>query len=123
MAYFAELDSTNTVIRVLSVSNDNCPDPAPDNEQQGIAFLESLGLGANWKQTSYHGTFRLRYAGPGYSYDPINDVFIEPQPFPSWTLDENFQWQPPIAYPTDGGIYVWNDEEENWMPVVSDEGP
>lgn len=78
MAYFAELDNNNIVLRVLAVSNQDAPDPAPDNEQQGIDFLASLGLGTNWKQTSYNGNFRGKYAGIGDTYDPINDVFVSP---------------------------------------------
>jgi hypothetical protein len=115
MAYFAELDQNSVVLRVLSVSNDNCPDPAPDNEQQGIDFLASLGLGTNWKQTSYHGNFRKQYAGIGYTYDADADVFVSPSPFPSWSLDDNYDWQPPVAYPSDGGVYVWNEEEQEWV--------
>lgn len=117
MAYFAELDASNKVLRVLSVSNDNCPDPAPDNEQQGIDFLASLGLGANWKQTSYHGNFRKQYAGIGYEYDADNDVFIAPQPFPSWSLNDDFDWVAPVPYPTDGEIYSWDEETESWVAV------
>lgn len=75
MAHFAELDENNRVLRVLVVSNDDAPDPAPDNEALGIAFLESLGLGSNWKQTSYSGSFRGKYAGIGDVYDPVTDTF------------------------------------------------
>lgn len=77
MAHFAELDENNKVIRVLVVSNENAPEPSPENsEPKGIAFLESLGFGSNWKQTSYNGNFRGKYAGIGDIYDPINDIFI-----------------------------------------------
>ena len=115
MAHFAELDSNNVVLRVLVVSNDNAPDPAPNNEQQGIDFLESLGLGNNWKQTSFNSNFRAHYAGPGFSYDPVNDVFVAPQPYPSWTLDENFDWQPPVARPI--GNYVWDEATLAWVEL------
>jgi hypothetical protein len=115
MAYFAELDPNNVVLRVLSVSNDNCPDPAPDNEQQGIDFLASLGLGTSWKQTSYHGNFRKQYAGIGYTYDADADVFVSPSPFPSWSLDENYDWQAPVPYPSDGESYVWDEEDQAWI--------
>lgn len=76
MAHFAELDEQGFVLRVLVVSNNDAPDPAPSNSEPfGIAFLESLGLGANWKQTSYSGSFRSKYAGIGDFYDPVLDIF------------------------------------------------
>lgn len=118
MAYMAQLDDNNTVTRVLSVSNNDCPDPAPANEAQGAAFLESLGLGANWKQTSYNGTFRKNYAGIGYTYDAARDAFIAPQPFASWVLnEETCRWEAPVAYPTDGGQYTWDEETLSWVAV------
>jgi len=124
MAYFAELDENNVVLRVLSVSNDDCPDPAPDNEQQGIDFLAGLGLGSNWKQTSYNATFRKNYAGIGFVFDAVRDAFIAPQPFASWVLDEaTCQWQPPVPYPSDGNFYVWNEETEEWSPAPESETP
>jgi hypothetical protein len=119
MAYMAQLDNNNVVLQVLSVSNNDCPDPAPDNEAQGAAFLESLGLGSNWKQCSYNGTFRKQYAGIGYTYDAVADVFVAPQPFPSWTLDENHDWQPPVAMPTEGGPYMWDEDTLTWLAVTA----
>jgi hypothetical protein len=82
MAHFAHIDN-NIVKRVIVISDDNCPDPAPDNEQQGQAFIANvLGLAGEWKQTSYNGNFRGRYAGLGYTYDPNLDEFVAP-PEPS----------------------------------------
>jgi hypothetical protein len=78
MAYMAQLDDNNTVIRVLSVSNNDCPDPAPANEAQGAAFLEALGLGGNWKQCSFNANFRGAYPGAGWTYDAELDKFIAP---------------------------------------------
>ena len=69
---------------------------------------------ATWIQTSYTGSIRKQYAGIGYTYDVTNDVFIVPQPFKSWSLDENFDWQSPTPYPTDGQIYQWNEETTSW---------
>jgi hypothetical protein len=86
MAHFAQIDQNNVVGRIIVISNDDCPDPAPNNEQQGQAFIaEVLGLSGTWLQTSYHGNFRGRYAGAGYTYDPAIDEFVapskpEPQP-------------------------------------------
>ena len=84
MAYFAELDETNTVLRVISVSNDVCGEPTlafPDTCAAGRAFIaNTLKLGGVWKQTSYNGNFRGTYAGIGYTYDAVNDVFVSPTP-------------------------------------------
>jgi hypothetical protein len=83
MAHFAELDSENVVLRVIVISDTDCPDPAPDNEAAGQAFIaDVLKLAGEWKQTSYNGNFRGRYAGIGYTYDPDLDEFVAP-PEPS----------------------------------------
>ena len=115
MAYFARLDETNTVLEVLAVSNNDAPDPAP-NDQAGNDFLNSLGLVGRWIQTSFNHRIRKQYAGIGYTYDEIADVFIAPQPFPSWTLDDNHDWQPPVPYPVDGN-YRWDETTLNWVSV------
>lgn len=79
MAHFAELDEHNTVLRVIVISNDIVPDPAPDNEQAGIDFIhDTLNIEGTWKQCSYSGSFRGAYPGQGWKYDPINDVFVTP---------------------------------------------
>ena len=77
-----------------------------------------------WLQTSYNTSggkhpegrpLRKNYAGIGYTYDPVRDAFIPPQPYASWTLDEETcQWQSPVAMPTDGKQYVWNEETLQW---------
>jgi hypothetical protein len=78
MAHFAELDSNNVVLRVIVVDNKDTSD-AFGNEKEyiGAAFCERI-LGGTWKQTSYNGTFRGKYAGVGYTYDAVNDVFVAP---------------------------------------------
>ena len=83
MAHFARVDEQNVVREVIVISDDVAPDPAPDNEQQGQAYIaDVLGLAGEWKQTSYNGNFRGRYAGLGYTYDPDLDEFVAP-PEPS----------------------------------------
>ena len=123
MAHFAEIDSNNIVQRVLVVH---------DNDQhRGHDFLsKDLGLGGTWIQTSYNtrgnrhvlsGTpLRGNYAGVGYKYDPVNDVFIPPQPFPNWTvaLSTNWVWAPPTPYPTDGNIYMWDESKLSWILTI-----
>ena len=81
-----------------------------------------------WIQTSYrtHGgqhpegtPLRKNYAGIGYSYDAGRDAFIPPKPFASWTLnDTTCLWDAPVAMPTDGKVYTWNEETVNWVEVV-----
>jgi len=86
MAHFAEIDDNKVVGRIIVISDDDCPDPAPDNEAAGQAFIaDVLGLSGTWLQTSYNGNFRGRYAGAGYTYDPAIDEFVpppEPEPEP-----------------------------------------
>ena len=79
MAHFARVDEQNVVREVIVISDDVAPDPAPDNESAGRAFIANvLGLAGEWKQTSYNGNFRGRYAGLGYTYDPDLDEFVPP---------------------------------------------
>ena len=107
MAHFAELEENNIVTRVLVVSN--------DLEHRGADFLANdLGLGGNWIQTSYNNNIRKQYAGIGYSYDPVADVFIAPQPYPSWSLDADHNWQPPTPMPTEG-MWYWSEPEQAWI--------
>jgi len=61
---------------------------------------------------------RYNYAGIGYKYDSVRDAFIPPQSFPSWTLDETAcVWVAPVQYPTDGGVYTWNESITAWSLV------
>ena len=78
-----------------------------------------------WVQTSYNTRggqhpegrpLRKNYAGVGYSYDRQKDAFIPPQPFPSWTLnDETCLWNAPVPYPEDGELWYWNEDLQNWV--------
>ena len=127
MAHFAELDQNNVVTQVIVVGNDTIDNlPFPESESVGVAFCQSLlGAETRWAQTSYNANFRYNYAGIGYTFDPApapNGAFIPPKPYPSWLLDTNtFQWQPPVPYPTDGGIYTWDEDTQTWIPVPPSE--
>ena len=81
-----------------------------------------------WVQTSYNtrggvhtlgGTpLRKNYAGIGYTYDRVRDAFIPPQPYASWTLNEDTcLWDAPVAYPDDGNMYTWDEATTNWVEV------
>jgi hypothetical protein len=113
MAHFAEIDNDGIVLQVLVV-----PD---QQEHRGQEFLANdLELGGTWIQTSYNNNIRKQYAGIGFKYDEINDVFIAPQPFPSWILNDNHDWEAPKPKPDDGLVYIWNEEELEWEPFVND---
>jgi hypothetical protein len=108
MAHFAEIDENNIVTRVLVVDN--------SEQHRGQEFLaEDMGLGGRWIQTSYNNNFRKQFAGIGYTYDEVNDVFITPQPYASWTLDSNFDWQAPVPYPNDDNEYYWDEATLSWI--------
>jgi len=92
-------------------------------------FIQTGALGdpAGWIQTSYntHGgqhpedrPLRKNYAGIGYAYDSQRDAFIPPQPYPSWTLNETTcLWDCPVAMPTEGGPFTWNEANQSWDAV------
>tara|TARA_R100001015_G_C4623500_1_gene181332 strand:- start:1423 stop:1812 length:390 start_codon:yes stop_codon:yes gene_type:complete len=121
MAHFAKLGVGNIVEKVAVVNND-----VATTEQAGIDFLNTLYKTRDvWKQTSYNtregvhilgGTpFRKNYAGAGYTYDQTRDAFIPPKPYPSWTFNETTCiWDCPVAYPTDGNLYKWNETNQTW---------
>lgn len=90
MAHFAQLDDSNTVQQVIVISDEHCPDPAPDNEAAGQQYIaDVLGLSGTWRQTSYNSTFRVHYAGVGYTYDAARDAFIAPEPPNAIGFDDN----------------------------------
>lgn len=107
MSHWAEIDNNNKVIRVL-VGDNNDP-----NGDEGYQWLID-NLGGTWIQTSYNHNIRKQYAGVGFTYDAINDVFIAPQPFASWSLDENFDWQPPTPKPEEG-FWYWDEDSLSWL--------
>ena len=106
MAHFAEINLDNQVLRVIVV--------ADEHETNGTEWCHNL-LGGTWVQTSYNNRIRKQYAGIGFTYDPDADVFVAPQPYPSWTLDANHDWQPPTPKPE--GDYSWNEEELEWVAI------
>jgi len=117
MAHFAQLDGNNIVTQVLVVDNSEILDDSNvEQESLGVTFLQNLlGSDTTWKQTSYNGNIRKNYAGIGYTYDADRDAFISPQPFASWSLNETTcLWDAPVAYPTDGNYYTWNEATLSW---------
>ncbi len=128
MAHFVEINALHEVINGV-VLDDNQALDASGNEVESIGakYLHDM-FGGTWLRTSYNtyggvhklgGTpFRKNYAGIGYTYDAAKDAFIPPQPWPSWTLNEDTcQWEAPTAYPDDGKMYIWNEETTSWDEV------
>ena len=120
MAHFARLNEENIVVRVSVVNNEVITDSdGNEQEQLGIEFLTNLNGGGWYKQTSYSGSIRKNYAGVGYQYDATRDAFIPPQPYPSWTLNEDTcQYEAPTPYPTDGLMYTWNEDTTSWVETT-----
>ena len=105
MAHFAKLN--NNIVTEVIVAEKN--------------FINSGLVGDEflWVQTSYNGNFRKNYAGVGFTYDKSKDAFIPPKPYASWTLvEDTCQWTAPVAYPTDGKGYEWDEATTNWTEVV-----
>lgn len=123
MAHYAFLDANNVVVKVITGVDENVTKLNGDVEVGGSTEAweqyyenQSWHSGFTCKRTSYNSNFRGRYAGIGDTYDLINDVFITPQPFPSWTFDENYDWQPPTPKPE--GNYAWFEPNRVWIEII-----
>jgi len=106
MSHFAKIDSNNIVTEIIVAEQD---------------FINSGAVGDSflWVQTSYNNNFRKNYAGVGFTYDKTRDAFYAPQPYPSWTLNEDTcLWEAPVAYPDDDKMYKWNEETQSWDEVT-----
>lgn len=104
MSHFAKIDN-NIVTEVIVAEQD---------------FINSGAVGDSflWVQTSYNNNFRKQFCGVGYTYDKVNDVFVEPKPFESWILNASHDWEAPIAYPDDGKEYTWDEATTSWKEVT-----
>lgn len=109
MAHWAEIDKNNIVLRVTVGDNS---DP---NGDEGYQWLVD-NLGGRWIKTSYNNNIRGIYAGVNYSYNEEEDIFVQPQPYPSW-IRKGSLWEAPVEYPEDGGTYNWNEENISWSLV------
>jgi hypothetical protein len=157
MAHFAELESktdptgftsdTHLIVkRVIVVGNDveTSDGPLGENDMHvdGETWCQNFFGSGTWKQTSYNNNFRKQYAGKGLRYDESKDKFIAPQPYASWSLNSNEDWQAPVANPTvitygdntpynsidwdepnlrwvayddQNNQFVWNPESSSWI--------
>ena len=109
MAHYTFLDKNNIVTEVITGIDETELIEGLDTESWYSNFR-----GQTCKRTSYNNNIRKQYAGIGFTYDAVNDVFISPQPYPSWALDNEFNWQPPTAMPTEG-MWYWNEAEQVWV--------
>ena len=126
MAHFAELESktdptgftsdTHLVVkRVVVVANDYV---SSDEHEDGETWCINFFGGGAWKQTSYNNNFRKQYAGIGFVYNESKNKFLSPQPYDSWSLDSNDNWQSPVTYPNgDQSAYIigWDEDNLRWL--------
>ena len=127
MAHYAFINENNIVTEVIVGKHEDDTTDLPEGFADWEAWYADF-RGQTCKRTSYNtianthtgdGTpFRGNYAGIGFTYDTENDVFYPPQPYPSWVLNETtWTWDAPVAYPTDGEAYIWNENQGNWELV------
>jgi hypothetical protein len=110
MAHYAFLDENNIVTEVIvGVDETELIDGLTPEIWYG-SFR-----GQTCVRTSYNNNIRKQYAGIGWSYNSEADVFVSPQPFSSWTLDSNHDWQPPAQRPE--GDFYWDEEELAWVEI------
>jgi len=125
MAHFAELNSSNEVLRVVVISNEDIDANGGDQHADAETFVASIvpyGTGGvAWKQTSYNNNFRKRYAGAGNIYDASKDKFILPQPYSSWSLDASDDWKAPVTFPnttevdSKAVLILWDEDNLKWL--------
>ena len=125
MAAFAQVDRNNWVTQVVVIDN--------SDEPKATSYIrKELKLFGEWIQTSYNTRGNIHYgsdgkpddkpplrgnfAKVGYKYDRENDVFYAPQPFPSWIIsaETNWEWEPPVPAPQDGQPYIWDESNKTW---------
>ena len=112
MAHYAYLDNDNVVVAVIVGKDESELIDGLDTES-----YYALGTNYTVKRTSYNGNIRKQFAGIGYRYDAVADVFIAPQPYLSWSLDKNFDWQAPKPKPD--GKHYWDEDTLSWIEIES----
>jgi hypothetical protein len=110
MAHYAFLDENNIVTEVIVGVDETEMIEGKSPETWYSQFRNQKCV-----RTSYNNRIRKQYAGIGYLYNEENDVFIAPQPYLSWSLDDNFDWQAPKPRPV--GFAIWNEESQEWVKV------
>ena len=133
MSHFAEINSENIVTNVIVAEQEFIDSGILETQKDEDGNLLYTGT---WVQTSYNTrggvhyapnsntpdggvALRKNYAGKGYTYDQTRDAFIAPQPFASWTLDDDTcQWNAPVAYPDDDKMYMWDEDNTQWKELT-----
>ena len=108
MAHYAFLDENNIVTEVIVGVDETELIEGLDTETWYSNFR-----GQTCKRTSYNSRIRGTYAGLGYSYNEVEDIFIAPQPYSSWTREGSF-WNSPVERPIDEHKYTWNESTLSW---------
>ena len=122
MAHYARVNNENIITFVTPIPNEMITDiNGVEHEDWAFKHLyETIpdSLGDRWVQTSYNNNFRVRYAGLGYSWNEELNAFIPPKPYESWSLnEETCLWEAPVAYPTDGEVYDWDEDLGDWVKI------
>jgi hypothetical protein len=116
MFYFAKVESNQIISEIIVVAESDCGNlQFPESETFGQSFLASLGKGGTWLQYSTTREFRKNPASIGGQYIINANVFVYPQPYPSWILDSNNDWQAPVSKPSESGWWEWNEAEQKWQ--------
>jgi hypothetical protein len=117
MAHFARVEN-NIVQEVIAIDNKDCGGgDFPSSEVVGQDFIRSLGIQGQWLQVSYSESFRHRFPSKGFIYDHTSDIFVSYQPYPSWILNDQHEWEAPKPYPDDGVTYKWDEILEDWVDL------
>ena len=120
MAHYATINQQNIVIAVNTGVDETVVQNGVGGSTEAWEAFYTTQLNnptLSVKRTSYNNNYRKQYAGIGFTYDADADVFIALQPYSSWTLDTNYDWQPPTPMPSTGGPYRWSEEDLEWVAV------
>jgi hypothetical protein len=117
MAHYAELDANDIVIRVIVIGDDH---ESQVGGEAGINdWCKARWGGVRWVKTSYNANSRKLFAGIGFKFNDQRNRFEQPQPFPSWTLDDNGNWVAPTPMPQ-GDLWSWNEDTQSWVEVIGE---
>ncbi len=124
MAHYAFIDSNNVVVKVITgvdetvTQDDNGVEVGGSTEAwEAFYAAQPWHSGLTCKRTSYNHKIRKQFAAVGFIFDDVRNEFVAPQPYASWTLNSNNDWQPPSPMPSTGGLYRWSEEDLEWVAI------